>query len=80
MLVRKCDKCGKVIEKNYWSVVFNQHPDEYGRYTTDGVLTNIKQNQTQKFYLNHSQKRNLKQQKKLVQKYYFHLMMNILFY
>ena len=50
MLVRKCDKCGKVIEKNYWSVVFNQHPDEYGRYTTDGVLTNIKQNQTQKEY------------------------------
>lgn len=44
MLVRKCDKCGKEINGNYWTIDIYETEDEYGYHTSEGAANNIKQN------------------------------------
>lgn len=44
MLVRKCDKCGKEINGNYWTIDIYEKADEQGRYTSEGAVNNAIQN------------------------------------
>lgn len=44
MLVRKCDKCGKEINGNYWTIDIYEKEDEQGRHTYEGALNNTVQN------------------------------------
>lgn len=44
MIIRKCDRCGQKIDKNYWVINIYQHSDSVGMFSTKGVTNNIQEN------------------------------------
>lgn len=41
MIIRKCDRCGKEIKNNFWTIAINEEPDEKGCLTTEGAKQNL---------------------------------------
>lgn len=44
MLIRKCDRCGIRIEKNYWTIDIYEKEDNYGMVSTEGGINNFSEN------------------------------------
>lgn len=44
MLIRKCDRCNRTIENNFWKIKVFEHEDDYGMNTTKGASMNVENN------------------------------------
>ena len=44
MVIRKCDKCGKVIKNNFWKIKVFECEDDNGMHSTKGVAMNVENN------------------------------------
>lgn len=42
MVIRTCDRCGEVINDNYWTIDIYEKEDNLGKQTTEGVINNTR--------------------------------------